>query len=284
MERVISDEEKIRKAIEISQRRNRNTYSTYVENKENVSNKKKYKLFKRMIIQIIICLLIYGMFYLVSNNNYIFSNEILSKTHEILSYDINFFKLYEKSRDNINSLINKWKEQNNKEINNEESNSEVNIENNNSEMKEEKKKETSKTQMEKDVQFIKEKYKFVKPLNGKITSNFGTREVLINGMTADHKGIDISAKQGTKIKAAIDGQVEEASKNSQYGKFIKIKNEDVLTVYAHCKKIKVSKGNKVKKGDVIATVGATGVATGPHLHFEIRLDNRYINPEFIIQF
>ena len=137
--------------------------------------------------------------------------------------------------------------------------------------------------MEKDVQFIKEKYKFTKPIKGKITSEFGAREVLISGMTADHKGIDIASKQGTKIKAAIDGQVEEVSKNSQYGNFIKIKTDDVLTVYAHCKKIKISKGYKVKKGDVIATVGSTGVATGPHLHFEIRLFNRYINPKLIIK-
>ena len=103
-------------------------------------------------------------------------------------------------------------------------------------------------------------------------------------MTSNHKGIDIATKNGTKIRASIDGQVEEASKNSQYGNFIKIKKDDILTVYAHCKKLKVKKGDTVKKGDVIATVGSTGVATGPHLHFEIRLNNRYINPELIIQF
>ncbi len=103
-------------------------------------------------------------------------------------------------------------------------------------------------------------------------------------MTADHKGIDIASKEGTKIKAAISGQVEEADKNNDYGNYIKIKQGDVLTVYAHCKKLKVSKGDAVNKGDVIATVGSTGKSTGPHLHFEIRLSDRYINPQLVIQF
>ena len=103
-------------------------------------------------------------------------------------------------------------------------------------------------------------------------------------MSSDHKGIDIAAKKGTKIKAAISGQVEEASSNSEYGNYIKIKKGEILTVYAHCKKLKVSKGDKVKQGDVIATVGSTGKSTGPHLHFEIRLSGRYINPRLVINF
>ena len=103
-------------------------------------------------------------------------------------------------------------------------------------------------------------------------------------MSTNHKGIDIAAKVGKKIKSATDGQVKEASYNSEYGNYIKIKNKNVLTVYAHCKKLKVSKGKIVKKGDVIATVGSTGKSTGPHLHFEIRLSGRYINPRYVIEF
>lgn len=103
-------------------------------------------------------------------------------------------------------------------------------------------------------------------------------------MSADHKGIDIAASEGTEIKSAITGQVEEAGSNSEYGNYIKIKQGDILTVYAHCKELKISKGEDVKKGDVIATVGSTGNSTGPHLHFEIRLSGRYINPRLVINF
>ena len=138
--------------------------------------------------------------------------------------------------------------------------------------------------MEKDAEDVKKICDFQKPLSGKITSEFGEREVISSVMTADHKGIDIAATSGTDIQAAISGQVVEADSNSEYGKFIKIKNEDVLTVYAHCSKLKVKKGDSIEKGDVIAEVGSTGKSTGPHLHFEIRLSDRYINPRLVIQF
>ena len=303
MERVLSDEEKIRRAIEISQRRNNRYRVTNIQKENITNNKKEYKLFKRMFVQIIICILIYSGFYLVSNRNYIFSAEIIDKTNSILSYDIDFKEFYDKGKEKINSFIEKWKEQNNVDINQQSDNQNENINNeannnqdkeNNNVEKEDKsnssansEKESNKknlSQMEKDVEYLKSKYNFKKPLKGRKSSRFGERKVLVKGMTSNHKGIDIAAKKGTKIKAAIDGQVEAASKNSQYGNYIKIKTDDVLTLYAHCKKLKVKKGDKIKKGDVIATVGATGVATGPHLHFEIRLNNRYINPELIINF
>ena len=300
MEKVLSDEEKIRRAIEISQRRN-NYYRTTNVQKENVAiNKKEYKLFKKMFIQITICLLIYGAFYLMSNKNYVFSKGVIEKTNFILNYDVNFEELYKKGKNSINNFISKWKTQSySGEDTEENSNQNLSInenieeknEYNNSELsqeqiksREEEKQEENLSQIEQDAKYVKEHYVFIKPISGKITSKFGEREVLINGMTSDHKGIDIAAKQGTDIEAAIDGQVEEASKNSQYGNFLKIKKDDILTVYAHCKSLKVSKGDNIKQGDVIATVGSTGVATGSHLHFEIRLNNRYIDPELIIEF
>ena len=126
--------------------------------------------------------------------------------------------------------------------------------------------------------------KFQKPLSGTITSEFGEREATIEGMTTNHKGIDIAANSGTDIKAAISGTVSVAEENSEYGKFIKIVNGDVMTVYAHCKTLKVKVGDKIKVGQTIATVGSTGNSTGPHLHFEIRYENRFINPRLLIKF
>ena len=68
------------------------------------------------------------------------------------------------------------------------------------------------------------------------------------------------------------------------GNFIRIQNNNVVTVYAHCNTLLVEQGAKINQGQVIATVGHTGEATGPHLHFEIRLDDRPINPRYILQF
>ena len=69
-----------------------------------------------------------------------------------------------------------------------------------------------------------------------------------------------------------------------YGNHVEIKNGDVSTVYAHCSKIYVSEGDKIIQGQQIAEVGATGNVTGPHLHFEIKRDDRYVNPDLILEF
>lgn len=293
MERLLSDEEKIRKAIEISQRRNK---SRTLERTTTVNsnNKKDYGLFKRMFLQLLICLLIYGIFYLITTTNYVFSDDVINKTSNILNYDIEIKELYSRTINKIKEFINSNtsdKEKNNviQNVNNQTNNvEEEKVENKVEEVsniQEEKKEVTvSLSQMEKDAIEAKKICDFIKPLSGTITSEFGEREVTSKVMSSDHKGIDIAANKGTKIKSSITGKVEEASSNSQYGNFIKIKKDNILTVYAHCDTLKVSKGDKVKKGDVIATVGSTGNSTGPHLHFEIRLSNRYINPRLVIQF
>ena len=82
----------------------------------------------------------------------------------------------------------------------------------------------------------------------------------------------------------MEGTVTVSSEEGEYGKHIDITNGDVLTRYAHCSKLLVEEGEKVKQGDKIAEVGSTGKSTGPHLHFEIRRDNRAINPEAILDF
>lgn len=68
------------------------------------------------------------------------------------------------------------------------------------------------------------------------------------------------------------------------GNHIKILNNDVMTLYAHCKTIYVKEGDIIKQGQAIAEVGATGNVTGPHLHFEVRKDNRYVDPDLLIEF
>lgn len=317
MERTISDEERMRRALEILERRNSNSYTrstarVNINNKEK--DKKDFKLFKRMTLQIIICLLIYAIFYLITTTNYVFSEPIIKSTTDILNYDINVNKIYNEVKNYMDSKIllpkdNKENVENNIQNNEVEKNLigmentiKVNetiidaneIKENNSKVKEEEivdsqqenddEETKEKTQMEQDADKVKELCKFEEPLSGRVTSEFGERETTSHFMSADHKGIDIAANKGTKIKSAIEGEVKVAEENSEYGKFVKIVNGDVMTVYAHCSALKVKVGDKVKIGQTIALVGSTGNSTGPHLHFEVRLEGRFINPRYILDF
>jgi murein DD-endopeptidase MepM/ murein hydrolase activator NlpD len=122
-------------------------------------------------------------------------------------------------------------------------------------------------------------YSFIIPVGGIIGSFFSERVHPIKNEILFHKGIDIEALSGTPIKAAYEGEVIEADKEETYGNYVKIKHIDGLTtLYAHCSKLLVKKGQKVKQGDIIAEVGCTGAADGPHLHFEVRKDNVAVNP------
>ena len=111
------------------------------------------------------------------------------------------------------------------------------------------------------------------PVQGQLTSGYGVR----NGRR--HDGIDIAAPRGTPVKASQDGEVVFSSSLRGYGNLILIKHEgDMFTVYAHNSRNLKEKGSKVKQGEVIARVGTTGRATGPHVHFEIREGSKAQNP------
>ena len=122
--------------------------------------------------------------------------------------------------------------------------------------------------------------KMVLPLKGKTTSTFGVRTHPISGDLRFHAGIDIAAESGTDIYSAFDGEIIEADYDKWNGNYLKIKHDnDIMTVYCHCKKLNVKKGQKIRAGEVVGTVGSTGSSTGPHLHFELRINNISFNPE-----
>ncbi len=107
----------------------------------------------------------------------------------------------------------------------------------------------------------------------RITSKFGPRNTGIKGASTFHKGIDLGASTGTPIYASADGTIHFAGTASGYGLYIRIKHDGgVETRYGHCSQLLVKKGDKVKKGDLIALVGSTGVSSGAHLHFEVRIN------------
>ncbi len=115
----------------------------------------------------------------------------------------------------------------------------------------------------------------------RITSGFGMRLHPVMGYSKMHKGIDFGAPSGTPIFAAGAGTVVEVGKKGAYGNYVRIRhNGQYQTAYAHMSKFAkgISKGDKVKQGDVIGYVGATGRVTGPHLHYEILVDGAQVNP------
>jgi murein DD-endopeptidase MepM/ murein hydrolase activator NlpD len=117
------------------------------------------------------------------------------------------------------------------------------------------------------------------PVEGRVGSSFGERQDPINGEGAFHSGLDIEAPNGTPVRAAADGNVTDASMNAGYGREIIINHgHDVLTVYGHLSAMAVVPGQHVIRGQVIGYVGQSGRATGPHLHYEVRVHNVPVNP------
>jgi murein DD-endopeptidase MepM/ murein hydrolase activator NlpD len=117
------------------------------------------------------------------------------------------------------------------------------------------------------------------PVEGRVGSSFGQREDPINGEGAFHSGIDIEAPTGTPVRAAADGEATGASMGAGYGRQVVLDHgHELLTVYGHLSAIAVEPGQHVIRGQVIGYVGQTGRATGPHLHYEVRVHNVPVNP------
>ena len=120
------------------------------------------------------------------------------------------------------------------------------------------------------------------PINGaRLSSSYGMRKHPISGYNKMHKGVDFAAPTGTPIFAAGNGVVEYAGRNGGYGKYIRIRHDSTYkTAYAHLNAYKkgINNGARVKQGDIIGYVGSTGKSTGPHLHYEIIVNGKQINP------
>ena len=115
------------------------------------------------------------------------------------------------------------------------------------------------------------------PVSGRITSRYGESSSI---RSSRHTGLDIACSYGTPIKVVSGGTVIFAGESGSYGNLVKIQHENgVETWYGHCSKIFVKEGQNVLAGDEIAAVGSTGNSTGPHLHFEIRINGETINPQ-----
>ena len=118
------------------------------------------------------------------------------------------------------------------------------------------------------------------PTHGMLSAGFGKREDPFNGGEAVHTGIDISTDKGKPVYATADGTVESASWNGDYGQMVVIDHGfGIVTRYGHLSGYAVHAGDKVARGTVIGYVGATGRATGPHLHYEMLVNGQLTNPK-----
>jgi len=251
MERSVSVDEKIRRAEEIYNRRNStNERRTATVNVAPVKNKIKLK---KMLIQVLICILIYTIYYLITSTNYVFSTDVINKTKEVLNQDINFVEIY-------NNLVNLNKNQAGDEVPQENNNEENQMDLENSIIKENTVENTntlseestnalpeenvvseenivteentlsaseenvlieetsSFNQMDIDANEIKLGYSLIKPLEGTITSRYGVRNPTTETVPKYHTGIDIAANEGTVIISAMEGTVSVVSSEGDYRK------------------------------------------------------------------
>ena len=297
MEKTMSVDERIRRAEEIYSRRN-GGYTRSSEIKKT-SRKERLQTIKKLFMQIFVCLLIYVGFYTFTNKDYIFSEEFRNNVKQkVESINLQQFysnvkgyvetKLLTNNGENVDNEEEKIEQ--NEQNSEEEKNNDKNIggaesENteqisNNDENKSEENQELS--QMEKDAQDIKSKINFIVPVEGYISSTFGWRTPTTSTVPKYHTGLDIAATTGTIIKSATDGKVILASSEGDFGNHYQIQFEDIVIIYAHCSKLYLKEGDIVTQGQEIAEVGSTGNSTGPHLHFEIRKEDRLVDPQLIL--
>ena len=118
------------------------------------------------------------------------------------------------------------------------------------------------------------------PVEGvRLSSDYGMRNHPVIGGRRAHKGVDLAGPTGTPVYATADGLVETAKNFSSYGLYVRIEHGARLeTRYAHMSRLAVAAGERVKKGDIIGYIGSTGRSTGPHLHYEVRIDGEAVNP------
>lgn len=284
MEKFLNDEEKIRRAEEIYYRRNNQAYPVRKKEDKKIKNV-KYKLLLNLLIMFNLAVIVFC----IQNKEFIFTKEFIEKMDEYNSNAtgkiLNVFDSFLKEDDeNTNNVINNAENtlitdgnQNILEVQN------VTNENNNTQNDYENT-ISSINEMEMDISNLKAAYKFINPLQGTVSSGFGARQSKYQNVTGYHTGIDIAADLGTPIVASMEGIVELVSSEGDYGKHVKIRCNNVYTLYAHCSKIFVKEGQIVARGQKIANVGNTGNSTGPHLHFEIRVEDRFVDPAKIINF
>jgi murein DD-endopeptidase MepM/ murein hydrolase activator NlpD len=123
----------------------------------------------------------------------------------------------------------------------------------------------------------------IAPVMGIITDGFGRRRDPFTGRQAFHRGLDLAARRGTPVIATADGVVVFSGRDGGFGRVVKLSHGfGYITVFGHLEKILVHPGDEVRRGDTIGLLGSSGRSTGPHLHYEVHVDGRAVNPLYYI--
>ena len=126
-------------------------------------------------------------------------------------------------------------------------------------------------------------FDYCAPVSGTVSSGFGYRDHPTEGEERFHYGVDLAADNGAAVACFANGTVTAVGESSSYGKYCVVSHDHgYTTLYAHCSRITASSGAQVLQGEKIAEVGETGMATGPHLHFELQRDGVYLNPVYYV--
>lgn len=295
MERIISEEDRIRRAEEVASRRRNRIPAESI----NVPTNNKPSLMRKLFCQVLSSICIFGILYFLSQNN----SQAMELIKPVLSEDTDFNQIYTRLDGLIKNIGNEMRNVETIDNNEVENNSVTDVQNNlandiqmesnvttvssvqdvqNSEEAMGGGDESIDSETDLDVIYIKKNGSFIKPISGRITSGYGPRTPT-NIVSANHAGVDIGANTGDDIVASMEGKVEVVSSQGDYGNHLKITNGEISTLYAHCSKIVVNEGDSIKQGQKIAEVGSTGRATGPHLHFEIRRNNKTVDPLKIVE-
>lgn len=295
MERIISEEDRIRRAEEVASRRRNRIPAESI----NVPTNNKPSLMRKLFCQVLSSICIFGILYFLSQNN----SQAMELIKPVLSEDTDFNQIYTRLDGFIKNIGNEMRNVETIEGNEVENNSVTDVQNNlanniqlesnvttvssvqdaqNGEEAMGGGDESIDSETDQDVIYIKKNGSFIKPISGRITSGYGPRTPT-DIVSANHAGVDIGANTGADIVASMEGKVEVVSSQGDYGNHLKITNGEISTLYAHCSKIVVNEGDSIKQGQKIAEVGSTGRATGPHLHFEIRRNNKTVDPLKIVE-
>lgn len=295
MERIISEEDRIRRAEEVASRRRNRIPAESI----NVPTNNKPSLMRKLFCQVLSSICIFGILYFLSQNN----SQAMELIKPVLSEDTDFNQIYTRLDGFIKNIGNEMRNVEAIEGNEVENNSVTDVQNNlanniqlesnvttvssvqdaqNGDEAMGGGDESIDSETDQDVIYIKKNGSFIKPISGRITSGYGPRTPT-DIVSANHAGVDIGANTGADIVASMEGKVEVVSSQGDYGNHLKITNGEISTLYAHCSKIVVNEGDSIKQGQKIAEVGSTGRATGPHLHFEIRRNNKTVDPLKIVE-